>query len=1052
MKSNINISVIIPCYNQEKYLRDCLDSIVNQKFSGLEVVCVDDGSTDKTLEILQDYKKNYSCITLISYKKNQGTSQARKDAVLASSGKYIMFCDPDDTFDSKALKTAFDAIEKNKTDMVQFGTNVINCGVSPATYDWFVKFVEPYDGVLKDEEVFFECFENEKYGFNLWNKIYNGEVVRRAFNAIQDGYFPKAQDMYAFMLIAYLSKSYSSISAKLYNYYYGRGITGKKQITLNQFEKNVTQLNIIEELLLFFSNNIKSDNIMRLLNVMNYRWKVFCNEIKKFFGHIEDYENKKENVLKSILSIISIKHTCSEFKNKTYYDVCVKNIFRFIDELRYNYFNEYEHLILEWAKDTIKTNDYIFENIDSLTLQDILRMQKFKKTKKQIIPIVLATNDNYAPYLAVTLQSLIENCDNSKCYDIYVFNSSLNYQYQRMIADMSTENINISTLNVMQFVKNLPLYSKSHYSVEMFYRILIPEILSEYKKVVYLDCDIVVLDDISKLFNTDLKHKILACINNTFLARDGMVAYVQNSLKIDAHKYFNSGILVIDSEKFVRNGIKEKCFSMLEKYQNLACPDQDILNLALEDQVLYLDNKWNYQIGSEVSTLVKYSEKPHIIHYTTAAKPWNTKELPLGEYFWKYAKNCSFYEIILSRFLTSTLNIKATTEKTNTEERVIINNFNMYKHKEVKKTALNWPYRVIKRFINNWKQIGFKRANQNLGNQIKYAFNRLRGKVDVDNNQIVKRETKDYNYYKNLPVSKYASELQNWYINRTNEKFDIENPVSLNEKIQWLKLYDSTILKSHLTDKWLAKEYIKKVLGEKYIIKTLGVYDKFEDIDFDKLPNKFVIKSTHGSGQVIIVKNKNELDLDQVKQKVNNWISKNYAYSCGLEIHYHNIIPRIIIEEFMEGINDDLFDYKVMCINGKPEFVWVDSNRFIKHKRNLYDLDWNLLPVKYHYEISENPIPKPKQLKELLKLSEKLAKNFALVRCDFYILTTGEIKFGELTFTSCSGIDKWSDKSYDINFGKKITLPKKTKFKKYSRKQIIKAENEFLKNIKKMKV
>jgi hypothetical protein len=197
------------------------------------------------------------------------------------------------------------------------------------------------------------------------------------------------------------------------------------------------------------------------------------------------------------------------------------------------------------------------------------------------------------------------------------------------------------------------------------------------------------------------------------------------------------------------------------------------------------------------------------------------------------------------------------------------------------------------------------------------------------------------------------------------------------------------------------------------------------------------------------VKDKSLVNRDEVKNKVDKWLSKNYGFSCGFEVHYSNIIPRIIIEEYMEGIKDDLYDYKFMCINGKVEFIWVDSDRFTNHKRNLYDRNWNLLPVKYHHEINKNAIPKPKRLEELISLSEKLAKNFALVRCDFYILPDDSVKFGELTFTSASGIDIWNPVSYDYKFGELLELPKPTPFKALSRSQIRKSELEFLDSLKK---
>ena len=149
----------------------------------------------------------------------------------------------------------------------------------------------------------------------------------------------------------------------------------------------------------------------------------------------------------------------------------------------------------------------------------------------------------------------------------------------------------------------------------------------------------------------------------------------------------------------------------------------------------------------------------------------------------------------------------------------------------------------------------------------------------------------------------------------------------------------------------------------------------------------------------------------------------------------------------MEGIQDDLDDYKFMCLNGKVEFIWVDTDRFTDHRRNLYDTEWNLLSDKLHWKNSDKPVPKPQELDKLIKLSEMLAKDFACVRCDFYILPDQTIKFGELTFTSASGIDVWNPEDANVRLGSKLALPEPKAFKKYSKKEIVKFEQDFLKKL-----
>ena len=182
-----------------------------------------------------------------------------------------------------------------------------------------------------------------------------------------------------------------------------------------------------------------------------------------------------------------------------------------------------------------------------------------------------------------------------------------------------------------------------------------------------------------------------------------------------------------------------------------------------------------------------------------------------------------------------------------------------------------------------------------------------------------------------------------------NKPLNLDNPVTFNEKIQWLKLYNSIPIKTRLADKYLVREYVKNKIGKEYLIPLLGVYDKFEEINFGMLPDKFVIKCNHGSGYNIIVKDKSKLNLKDIQTKINNWMNINYPFVYGMELHYRDIEPKIIIEEFMDDGTGDLKDYKITCFNGKPELIWVDSDRFTNHKRNLYDLNWKQLLIKKYF-------------------------------------------------------------------------------------------------------
>ena len=224
-----------------------------------------------------------------------------------------------------------------------------------------------------------------------------------------------------------------------------------------------------------------------------------------------------------------------------------------------------------------------------------------------------------------------------------------------------------------------------------------------------------------------------------------------------------------------------------------------------------------------------------------------------------------------------------------------------------------------------------------------------------------------------------------------------------------------------MADKYLVKKWVENKIGIEYIIPTIGVWDKFEDIDFNNLPEKFALKCNHGSGMNLIVTNKTKINFTKAKQTFDNWMNTNFAFVNGLELEYKNISRKIIAEEYIENYNNDIYDYKLWCYNGECDYIMVLSERKKNLKMSFYDKNWKLLP--YHYMEKHNkPFKKPNNLKKLLNLGEILSKGFKFVRVDFYILNNDTIKFGEMTFHSYSGIQKWESQKTDEIMGKKIKV------------------------------
>lgn len=273
---------------------------------------------------------------------------------------------------------------------------------------------------------------------------------------------------------------------------------------------------------------------------------------------------------------------------------------------------------------------------------------------------------------------------------------------------------------------------------------------------------------------------------------------------------------------------------------------------------------------------------------------------------------------------------------------------------------------------------------------------------------------------KHMPDLLYLKLLYRGYMDK---KLNLDSPKTFNEKLQWLKLYDRNPLYTHLVDKYEVKKHISDVLDKEYLIPLLGVYNDFDEIDFNKLPNEFVLKCTHDSGGLVICKDKSNFDLKLAKEKINRCLNRNFYYLYR-EWPYKKIKPRIICEQYMvDESGTELKDYKIFCFSGEPKIIEVDYNRFSGHKRNLYDIKWNYIPASIQYPTDPKTIiRKPDRVEDILGLARALAKDYPHVRIDFYSINK-RIYFGEITFYHGSGFEKFEPKSLGIEMGSWIKLP-----------------------------
>jgi hypothetical protein len=275
-----------------------------------------------------------------------------------------------------------------------------------------------------------------------------------------------------------------------------------------------------------------------------------------------------------------------------------------------------------------------------------------------------------------------------------------------------------------------------------------------------------------------------------------------------------------------------------------------------------------------------------------------------------------------------------------------------------------------------------------------------------------------------LPEEKYNDLIEKEYLKVFGNILDWNNLRTYTEKMQWEKIYDKNPIKTTLTDKYAVREWVEGKIGKDYLIPLIGVWDSFDNIDFDLLPKQFVLKTNHGTGTNLIVKDKYKINMRRAKRMFDDWMKTDYAFTNSLQLHYRDIKRKIIAEKYLETNLGELQDYKFLCFDGKPCFCWVDLGRYSKHTRTVFDMNWKLQPwTQASYGIANYDIPMPKNFDMMIDIANILSKGFSHVRVDLYNID-GKIYFGEMTFTNGSGLDPIIPKEYDKVLGDYWKLPK----------------------------
>lgn len=289
----------------------------------------------------------------------------------------------------------------------------------------------------------------------------------------------------------------------------------------------------------------------------------------------------------------------------------------------------------------------------------------------------------------------------------------------------------------------------------------------------------------------------------------------------------------------------------------------------------------------------------------------------------------------------------------------------------------------------------------------------------------IKKTYRDYftiegTYTSLLPDRIYLKKL---YKKRMNKKLNLNPPVTYNEKLNWLKLYDRRDEYTMMADKYAARDYVKNTIGEEYLIPLIGCWNKVEDIDFGSLPNEFVLKCNHDNG-VIICKDKRNIDLENVKKELQFHLNRNY-YKKTREWAYKNVTRKIVCEKLMKDEQHPVLnDYKFFCFDGKVKLLFVATGRSVDTRFDFFDEHFNHLPIINGHPNADIPINKPYNFNVMVEVAEKLSRGIPHVRVDLYNID-GKIYFSEMTFYHDAGLMPFEPESWDEKIGDYLILPPK---------------------------
>ena len=1130
------ISLIIPV-NIEDYLSKCLDSVINQTLKEIEIICIDDGSKDNTINILKNYAKKDKRITILKL-ENMNIGFARNAGLSVARGKYLSFLCSEDFLEFNMLEKMFEEIEKKQSDIIICNYKILYLAKGYMDED-ILNNRNKLDLIPQKNP--FSAFEISKEIFQLIEGWTEDKLFRTEFILSNNIRFQNIIDFndHQFTFIALcLAKSITRIKEilviKRHEY--------KKSLYSNECESQPCFL-------------LSFDNI-----ISNLEKKGLYNLVKESFW-------------------------------KWAFNICIfqlKNIDKSLKEYLYNILHD--KLIIWNNIEYYPTSSNRYKALHFL---------KFQKTFPTI-NIAYAFNRKNKNLILLSLFSLLKNAEYESINIILISNDITEFELQQIneLKEIYPFTMQIIYASDELFI-DFPLTDGK--SKELWYKYILPDKLSDLDKILYLDCKTIIRKSLLPLWEINMNNQIIAAVEDISFSKDKAKKanlkdnYYFNAgvILINAKEWRKLGLFkkavilikkdrnIFDPESTILNiltdmkktalnpefnymeeyGTDDSCqynneylklykektttiFSYKYSKFNKKNSNSSFINDYLKYEfllnnfkdihltipiVLASDDKYAlYMYTTMISILENKNKNTYYIFYllvpfkfskSNAKKILSIAEnyncyihfINMDEKMFKYIKMhirhitlTTFYRLLVGDLLPNEIDkciyldidicvCKDLSELFNIDIKdnylagVVSPSYYFNEERICKRLNISSARNYLNAgmLIINLKQIrknnmtqkfielskkNYYSQDQDVLNvacfgkiialppkynaqvlslkEINSSLIELYGEkaiIEAKNEPYIihySNKRKPWNAlniymeeywwaiakltpYANIFFNRdniYIKELKKLWLLKYKKNLNLDNPKTFDEKLQWLKIYDSIPIKTLLCDQYLVRDWIAEKIGEEYLIPLLGTYDSFTEINFEKLPNSFVIKCNHGKGYNIIVKEKSQLNLTKAKIKVEKWMNENYAFHSTLDLQYRDIKHKILIEKFMKDRSHDLRNYQLFCFNGIPKLILIETSQniyrminFLKNNNSLYknNTDYYIYPGGEKY----------KCLEKMIKLASILSARLIFVRVDFFMIKD-KIYFNKISFTTSNRIEKVIPKNLYRKLSLLIKLPK----------------------------